>query len=151
MDSQPDLNLSASGDENNKTILLDTTVSSEKASNDDSPVEIEQESTPQQSTGSLRMLDLNDLNDEELLSGSNNANSGSGDRPPSRNDGDRQEPKVDNDEPIVADLNEEDDNSLLEIQPAIRGAVANRGQAASRNESNELIRPEDLEEEVSVA
>lgn len=120
MDSQdiPDLNLSASGDQN-KTILLDTTASPEKSENNgDSPVEIEQEVTPQQSTGSLRMLDLNDLNDEELLSQSNNLKNESGDQL-SKQDEKSKEPTIDKDEPIVSNVaNEEDDDAgLLEIVP----------------------------------
>lgn len=113
----PDLNLSASGDENNKTILLDTTASPEKSNNGDSPVEIEQEVTPQQSIGSLRILDLNDSNDEELLSRSNNLNNESGDQL-SKQENESKEPTIDKDEPIVSNvIDEEEDAGLLEIVP----------------------------------
>ena len=110
-------NLKASDEENNKTILLDTTASPEKSNNDDSPVEIEQEIT-QQSTGSLRLLDLNDSNDEELLSRSNNLNNDSGDQLSKQND-ESKKSTIDKDEPIVSNvMNEEDDANLLKIVPA---------------------------------
>ena len=109
-------NLKASDEENNKTILLDTTASPEKSNNDDSPVEIEQEIT-QQSTGSLRLLDLNDSNDEELLSRSNNLNNDSGDQLSKQND-ESKKSTIDKDEPIVSNvMNEEDDANLLKIVP----------------------------------
>lgn len=140
MESLPDLNLSASGDENNKTILLDTTASSEKANNDDSSVEIEREGTSQPSTGSLRTLDVNDLNHEELLNRLNNLNSESGDQLSSKNDEESKEPKLDKDDPFVSDLLNEDDNNLLAIQPA-----------KPLTKSNTPKKADDLDEEVSVA
>ena len=116
MEKSSDLNLSASGDDN-QTILLDTTASPEK-SNNDSPIEIEKEVTPPQSTGSLRMLDLNDSNDEELLSRSNNLMNDLGDQLSEKNEKSK-EPEIDKDEPVVSNIlnGEEDDDSLLEIVP----------------------------------